>query len=405
MTDNQNTNVVIVGGGLTGLGLAIALAQGGLAVTVLDKDAFETQNLPQADGRVSALSLGSRRLLENIGVWDRIVEFAEPILDIVVQDKHSPIMVHYDHREVGDEPMGHIVENRHTRMGLQQRAAELPLINVMAPAMWTEVENTPSGAVVHLADGRRISTQLIVAADGKFSKLREKAGIQIIKTDYRQTAIVATIGHKKPHQGLARENFLPAGPFAILPMQGNRSSLVWVEPPARARAMLTLPREEQEAQIKQRVGDYLGNLWLESPLFSYPLMLILAKQFYAGRVALVGDAAHGMHPVAGQGVNLGYRDVAALAEILIDAAKIGQDIGSHAVMERYQQSRRADAVTMLGVTDGIVRLFSNHNPLLKLARNIGLAGVQQLSPAKGFFMRHAMGVAGDLPPLMRKKAA
>lgn len=408
MTNNQNilhSPVVIVGGGLVGLAQAIALAQAGIAVTVLDKDAFDTQNLPEADGRVSALSLGSRRLLENLGVWQKMEEFAEPILDIIVQDKNSPVYVHYDHQEVGSEPMGHIVENRHTRMALQQRVAELVNITVIAPAMWTKVEYGSAGVEMTLADGRVIKTSLVIAADGKFSKLRQQANIPIIQNDYQQTAIVATIGHEKSHQGLARENFLPEGPFAILPMQGNRSSLVWVEPPSRAKAMLALPPEAVLEQINQRVGDYLGKITLESKLFSYPLVLILAKQFYAKRLVLVGDAAHGMHPVAGQGVNLGYRDVAELTEVLIEAAKLGQDLGSAVVLEQYQKQRSFDAVSMLGVTDGIVRLFSNNNPVLKAARNIGLAAVQQMKPAKSFFMLHAMGVSGNLPPLMQKKAA
>lgn len=408
MTNNQNiihTPVTIVGGGLVGLAQAIALAQAGIAVTVLDKDAFDVQNLPEADGRVSALSLGSQRLLENLGVWQKMEEFAEPILDIIVQDKNSPVHVHYDHQDVGSEPMGHIAENRHTRMALQQRVQEHSNITVMAPAIWTKVEYNSTAAEITLADGRMIKTPLVIAADGKFSKLRQQANIPVIQSDYQQTAIVATIGHEKPHQGLARENFLPEGPFAILPMQGNRSSLVWVEPPSRAKAMLGLSKEEQEAQITQRIGDYLGKVWIEGKVFSYPLVLILAKQFYASRLALVGDAAHGMHPVAGQGVNLGYRDVAMLAEVLVEAAKNGQDLGSRVVLEQYQKLRSFDAVTMLGVTDGIVRLFSNNNVALKIARNLGLAAVQKLSPAKSFFMLHAMGVSGKLPPLMQKKAA
>jgi 2-octaprenyl-6-methoxyphenol hydroxylase len=408
MTHNPNiihTPVTIVGAGLTGLAQAIALAQAGLAVTVIDKDNFEIQNLPEADGRVSAISLGSQRLLENIGAWAEMKNFAEPILDIVVQDKNSPISVHYDHRDVGTEPMGHILENRHIRMALQRRAATLPLITMIAPAMWQKVEHSPSHAIIHLSDNSQIHTQLIIAADGKFSKLREKAGISVTQSDYAQTAIVATIHHEKPHHGLARENFLPAGPFAVLPMQGNRSSLVWVEPTARAKAMLSLSREEKEIQITHRIGDYLGKITLEGKVFSYPLMLTFAKQFADNRIALIGDAAHGIHPVAGQGVNLGYRDVAALTEIVIGAAKIGQDFGSNLVLEGYNQSRRVDAVTMIAVTDGIVKLFSNNNPILKFARNLGLAAVEKTAPAKSFFMLHAMGIWAKSAPLMQQNAA
>lgn len=397
--------ITIVGGGLVGLALAIALAQAGQAVTVLDKTPPQTQQLPEFDGRVCAISLGSQRLLENIGVWNYALPYAEPILDILVQDDHSPVFVHYDHQDIGNEPMGHILENRHTRQALEKRAAELPLLTYLAPAEWEVLENNTEHATLALKDGRKIISQLIVAADSKFSALRKAAGIETLELDYHQTAIVATIQHEKPHQGLAKESFFAEGPFAILPMQGNHSSLVWVEPPQKTKLYLKLTKEQQEAEIAQRIGGYLGKVMLKDKPSSFPMMLILAKQLYHGRVAVVGDAAHGIHPIAGQGLNLGYRDVAAFAEVLIEAAKLGHDFGSPAVLNQYQQWRRFDTLTMASVTDGITRLFSNHSKALRLARNIGLAAVERIPPAKHFFMQHAMGTVGDLPPLMHKKSA
>lgn len=425
--------ITIVGGGLVGLALAIALAQAGQAVTVLDKTPPQTQQLPEFDGRVCAISLGSQRLLENIGVWQHLQPFAEPILDILVQDNHSPVFVHYtsnaqttaqgaahsvgfgattptkeahyEHTAIGNEPMGHILENRHTRQALEKRAAELPLLSYLAPAEWEVLENDAEQATLLLKDGRKILSQLIIAADSKFSALRKAADIETLELDYHQTAIVATIQHEKPHQGLAKESFFAEGPFAILPMQGSHSSLVWVETPQKAKLYLKLSTEQQEAEIAKRIGGYLGKATLKDKPSSFPMMLILAKQLYQGRVAVVGDAAHGIHPIAGQGLNLGYRDVAAFAEVLIQAAKLGQDFGSPAVLKQYQQWRRFDTLTMAGVTDGITRLFSNHSKALKLARNIGLAVVEHIPPAKHFFMQHAMGTVGDLPPLMHKKSA
>lgn len=395
--------ITIVGGGLVGLALAIALAQAGQAVTVLDKTPLKSQTLPEFDGRVCAISLGSQHLLENIGVWQHALPYAEPILDILVQDNHSPVFVHYDHQDVGSDPMGHILENRHTRQALEKRAAELPLLTYLAPAEWESLENGSESAILTLKDGRKIRSQLVIAADSKFSALRKAAGIPTVELDYQQTAIVATIAHEKPHQGLAKESFFAEGPFAILPMQGNHSSLVWVEPPQKAQLYLQLSKEEQEAEVTQRIGGYLGKVTLKDKLSTFPMRLILAKEFFRGRVAVVGDAAHGIHPIAGQGLNLGYRDVAALAEILIQAAKLGQDFGSPMVLEQYQQWRRFDTLTMATVTDGITRLFSNHSKTLKLIRNLGLAAVEKLTPAKHFFMQHAMGTVGDLPPLMKKQ--
>lgn len=403
--ESNRSSVVIIGGGLIGLAQGIALAQAGIDVVVIDKEPPQTQLLPAFDGRVSALSLGSMRLMENLGVWSHMQPYAEPILDILVQDEGSPAFVHYDHQDIGSEPMGVILENRHIRQALQKRAEELPLLRLIAPMEWTAIENTPQEVRITLQNGETLSAQLLIAADSRYSKVREAVGIDSIHMDYKQTALVATIAHEKPHKGLAIEKFHAVGPFASLPMQGNRSSLVWVEPTARAKAMLMLDIPALEEQIQQRMGTLFGQITLESRVFSYPLHFVLSKAYSCGRVALIGDAAHGMHPIAGQGANLGYRDVATITEILINAARLGQDLGSNSVLAEYARNRQFDSASMLGVTDGLTRLFSNSNIGLKLARNMGLAAVQQLPPLKHFFMRHAMGIEGDLPPLLRKNAA
>lgn len=387
---------------MIGLTTAIALAQSGLPVWVLDRQPMDEQVLPAFDGRVSALTHTSRILMENIGVWPFMKAYAQPILNIAVVDQGSPVTVHYDHRDIGPEPMGHIIENRHIRQALQQRLAELNNITVLAPADWSDVRQESDGALLTLEDGREIATELLIAADGKRSPIRQKMAIPVICSEYRQTAIVATIAHERAHQGLALERFFPAGPFAVLPMLGNRSSLVWVEAAEDAALYARLEPPSVEVQIQKRVGEYLGKITLEGPLFTYPLDVLLARNYYKGRVALVGDAAHGIHPIAGQGLNLGFRDAAALAEILLDAARLGQNLGIATVLDQYQRWRRFDAMTMTSVTDGLNRLFSNENKILKMMRNIGFAGVEKLPPLKHFFMRHAMGMVGDLPKLMQK---
>lgn len=402
--DPQTYDTVIAGGGMVGMTAAIALASAGISCAVIELVPAPGQLLPQFDGRVSAIALGSQRLLSQLGIWPTIAPYAEPILDIRVVDNHSSLFLHYDHHEVGNEPFGWIVENRHIREALFTRAASLKdNLTVYAPAKALQSDYHNTHAAVTLNDGKVLRCQLVLAADGRFSKTREQAGIKATTLPYNQTAIVCTISHSLPHNGLALERFLPIGPFAVLPMQGNRSSLVWTESKERAELLLTLSDMELAEEITRRTGKYLGEIRVEGTRFSYPLTLVHAAQYTGKRLALIGDAAHGIHPIAGQGVNLGFRDVAALAEIVIDAHRLGLDLGFEPNLFRYARWRSFDAFSMVAVTDILNRLFSNNILPFKIARRSGLAAVGSLPPLKRFFMRHAMGVVGDLPRLMQQK--
>jgi 2-octaprenyl-6-methoxyphenol hydroxylase len=329
---------------------------------------------------------------------------AAPILEIRVADDNAPLFLHYDHRDVGDHPLGWIVENRTLRQALLMRASELPRLRHLAPLTVADVERSSAGALVRLADGRAISARLVAAADGKTSPLRQAAGIRTITWSYPQTGIVATVRHERPHEGVAVEHFLPAGPFAILPLTGNRSSIVWTERADLAPRLLALPEPEFAAELRRRFGDFLGDLEIVGPRWSYPLSFLHAESYIAERLALVGDAAHVIHPIAGQGLNLGLRDVAALAEVLVDARRLGLDIGDSQVLARYERWRRLDNWMLSAATDSLNRLFSNAIPPVKLARDLGLAAVHRLPPLKRLFMRHAMGVMGELPRLVRGEA-
>lgn len=387
---------------MVGLTTAVALARAGIESCVVDALDPAKQVDAAADGRVSALAYGSRLLLENTGIWPHLQPYAQPINDIRVVDEGSPVSIHYDHREVGEEPMGHIAENRHIRRAIAQAANDYKEITLLAPARWKQLAQDAAGVTVTLEDGRQLHSELLIAADGKFSGIRKQVGIETVESDYRQTALVTTIAHERPHQGLAVERFRSVGPFAVLPMRGNFSSLVWVEKNRDAALYAKLDEPTITRQIQQRVGEYLGKVSLAGPLHHYPLSLVLAQNYVRGRVALVGDAAHGIHPIAGQGLNLGLRDVARLAEIITQQARLGLDRGAADALSTYEGHRQADAMVMASIMDGINRLFSNDNTLLKLARNLGFFAVEQSPALKRQFMLHAMGLKGDLPPLMQK---
>lgn len=396
-------DVLIVGGGLIGLPLALALAAGGLEVVLVDREAPARVTDAAFDGRVSAIAFASQAALEAIGLW-RHVTLAEPILDIRVVEGETPFFLHYDHRQLGEGPLGWMVENRVLREALHAAVAAAPGVRLLAPAALAHLERGPYGVEARLEDGTQIRARLAVAADGRFSALREAAGIRTVGWRYPQDGIVCTLAHEQPHGGLATERFLAAGPFAMLPMTGNRTSLVWTEPTALAQAMMRLNPEDFLAEAAQRFGTHLGRLKLVGPRWSYPLALHHAERYIAPRLALVGDAAHGLHPIAGQGLNLGLRDVAALAEVVVDAARLGLDIGDTGVLEAYQRWRRFDATVLLAVTDGLNRLFSNDLAPLRLMRSLGLKAVDRAPPLKRFFMRHARGTLGTMPRLLRGRS-
>ena len=399
-------DVLIVGGGLVGLSLAASLGGAGLVVAVVDREDPGTMLAAAYDGRAAAIAYGSRRVLETAGVWPGMADDAEPILEIRVSDGASPLFLHFDHQEVGEEPLGHIVENHSTRRALHDRVGKIANVTLHAPAELTGLETTAGAVDATLSNGARIIAPLLVAADGRNSALRRRAGIAVTAWRYKQTGIVCTMGHERPHRGIAHERFLPSGPFAVLPMtddpkEGHRSSIVWTERAALAPAMMALDDAQFSAELAQRFGPWLGTVRVLGQRWSYPLALLNAERYIDDRLALVGDSAHAMHPIAGQGLNLGIRDVAALAEVLVDARRLGLDLGSSGVLERYQRWRRVDAVVLLAATDVLNRLFSNDITPVRLVRDIGLAAVNRLGPARRFFMRHSMGVQGELPRMIR----
>jgi 2-octaprenyl-6-methoxyphenol hydroxylase len=402
-------DVVIAGGGMAGMTLALALASGGLDVAVADPLSLEQVADARFDGRVSALAFASVRMLRVLKVWDRLLPDAQPINDIVVSEGRldgapSPFSLHFDHREIG-EVLGYIVENRHIRLALNAAAAENPRVTLFPKLSVTELAIGEKGVLAHLSDGRAIAAPLAVSAEGRESGLREAQGIRTVGWEYGQTGIVVTVEHEHPHHGVASEHFLPLGPFAILPMTGNRSSLVWTEEAEAARRLLALPKDAFDAEIRRRFGTHLGDVAATGPRWSYPLKLHLARAYVTPRFALVGDAAHTIHPLAGQGLNLGLKDAAALAETVMDAARLGLDFGGLDVLERYERWRRFDSFTLAAVTDGLNRLFTNDFGPLRIARDLGMGAVDRVPPLRRFFMRHAGGDIGELPRLLKGEAA
>ena len=395
-----DADALIVGGGIVGLGLACALAGSGLSAVVVDARAADTRLDAGFDGRASAISAGSARILDGIGVWPALAAHAEPILEIRVSDGASPLHLHYDHADLGLGPLGYMVENRILRRALHERARALPRLVHLAPRRVETLTRDPLVRAT-LDDGSRIASRLLVGADGKASTVRAGAGIAVDRRRYGQTAIVCTVAHERPHRGIAQERFLPAGPFAILPLSDDRASLVWTERADTAPAMLALDDDDFLAEIRRRFTDYLGAVALTGPRWHYSLESVRARRLTDRRLALAGDAAHAIHPVAGQGLNLGIRDLAALAECAAESARLGLDIGGGRTLVRYQHWRRLDSLTMSLATDGLNRLFAGSSAPVAAVRRVGLAAVNRRPALKRILMRHAMGLWGDLPRLAR----
>lgn len=412
-------DVIIVGGGLVGLTLGLGLARHKVSVAVIDGlDPAEVRGAA-FDGRSSAIADASVTMLETLGVWPRVAPYAQPINDILVSDGRvvgrfseggaAPTFLHFDAQELrtadGEvRPMGYIVENRLMRDGLYDAIDAEGAdgsITLLAPEHAEDVEFGADMVRVKLRSGDVLGAGLCVAADGKFSPLRTQVGIRTMSWGYGQSGLVATVAHEFDHNGLAQEYFLPLGPFAILPMTAKRSSLVWTETTDAAETLMGLPDDAFLSELKRRFGDYLGAVEVAGPRWSYPLSLGLAERYVAARLALVGDAAHAIHPIAGQGFNLGLRDVAALVEVVVEAKRLGQDIGFDTVLARYQQWRRFDALVLGVVTDGLNRLFANDAGPVRLARDLGLAAVNRLGPLRRLLMKHAAGHVGVRPKLLR----
>jgi 2-octaprenyl-6-methoxyphenol hydroxylase len=405
----RDADVLIVGGGLNGPLLGLALARAGLRVTVLDARSEPERADPAFDGRAYALALASVRLLRAMGLWSALEAEAQPILGVRAMDGRlgeapSPRALAFDHAELEEGPLGAMVEDRHLRsLLLRVMAAEQGLVH-RAGAQVVAQAAGPGGAEVTLADGARLTARLLVGCDGRDSGTARRAGIRRLGWSYGQTALVCAIAHDRPHEGVARQIFLPAGPVAVLPLTGNRSSIVWTESADAAAAIAALDDAGYLGALALRLGDAVGRFSLAGDRYAYPLGLSLAQSFVAERVVLVGDAAHGIHPIAGQGLNLGFRDVAALAEVLTEAVRRGEDIAGAPVLARYQQWRRADAVAMALATDGFNRLFSNDNALLRGARDMGLSVAGSVPMLRRMFMREAAGLTGDLPRLLQGRA-
>lgn len=399
MTRTIDADVAIVGGGLVGLATACALGQAGLRVAVLDDKPAPVRRDAAFDGRASAIAAATQRMLDRLGLWDALAPVAQPILEIRVSDGAAPQVLHYDHADVGAGPLGYMVENRHTIAALHDRVAALPNVVHVAPAPMAAMARG-RGRVVLDWPGGRVAARLAVGADGRASRLRALAGIRATTRAYDQIGIVCTVCHARPHRAIAHERFLPAGPFAILPLIGDRSSLVWTERADLAPRLLALDDTAFLEDLALRFGDFLGDLALEGPRWSYPLALVQAARMVGDRLALVGDAAHAIHPIAGQGFNLGLRDVATLAHVLAEGRAVGLEPGDAVPLARYERWRRTDTVTLATVTDGLNRLFSNDVAPVRLARDLGLALVDHAPPLKRLFMRHAMGTLGALPALL-----
>ena len=401
-----DTDILIAGGGLNGPALALALAQGGLRVTVVDARPARARAEAGFDGRAYALAIASVRLLTAIGVWPKVADQAQPMHQVKASDGRAgegsaPFFLHFDAAEIEEGPMGHMLEDRHLYAAFLDAMAAAPGVTLLSGETVQAQEVDPSGVTVTLASGRRLTAGLLVGCDGRGSGVAARAGIRRIGWGYGQTALVTAIRHEKDHEGIAHQFFMPSGPLAILPLKGgHHSSIVWSETEATAAAIQALPDAEYLEALRPRFGDFLGGISLAGDRFTYPLSLSLAERFIAPRVALVGDAAHGVHPIAGQGLNLGLRDVAALAEVLILARRRGEEPGSPVALEEYQRWRRFDSTALALGMDTVNRLFSSDNPLLRLGRDLGMGMVNALPGLRRGFMRQAAGLTGELPKLL-----
>ena len=399
-------DILIVGGGLNGPTLALALARSGFRVAVIDSLPTSTRADSDFDGRAYALALASKRLLSALGLWQILASNAQPMLEIKVTDGKagegpSPWMMHFDHAEIEEGPMGFMVEDRHLRPALLTAIADDPKTTHYAAESVVAQDVGAQSASVTLASGEILRGSLIIGCDGRASGTAQRARIRRTGWGYGQTAIVCAVAHERPHNGIAHQFFMPNGPLAILPLTENRSSIVWSESDARAAECAAMSDDKFLDALRPAFGSFLGQIQLEGKRFTYPLGLTLANSFIADRLALVGDAAHGMHPIAGQGLNAGLRDIAALADVLSAAKARGEDIGSSIVLKRYQQWRRFDTASLALATDSFNKLFSNDNPILRAVRDVGMGLVNAAPGLRRGFIREAAGLTGDLPSLMR----
>jgi 2-octaprenyl-6-methoxyphenol hydroxylase len=408
MAETIDVDVCIVGAGPVGGTLACRLGAAGIATAIVDRAALPPMEDPDFDGRAYAVASGPRKVLEQAGLWDLLPFKPGPILDIRVTDGHvgrtaSKLFLHFDSREIATDAdpaapggaFGWMVEARSLRMAINARLHALEAVSVFAPAAAT-VERQAKTAIVRVGQGVTVTCRLVVAAEGRGSPLRAQAGIPVTRIPYHQSGIVFAIAHELPHHGAALEHFLPGGPFALLPMAAseaapNISAIVWTERDAMAKRVMALDDAAFLREVRRRLGDYLGEIRLLGRRWSYPLSAMIAHRYTDTRLALVGDAAHGVHPIAGQGLNLGFRDVSTLGDLIIAALERNDDPGAPALLSAYQAARRPDNIMMLAATDVLDRLFSNDILPIRVARDIGIAAVHRIPPLKRLFMQQAMG--------------
>ncbi|MGB0959152.1 MAG: FAD-dependent monooxygenase [Halocynthiibacter sp.] len=402
----HRSDITIVGGGLNGPALALALADTGHMVTIIDAAPDEARSTEGFDGRGYALSLASQRLLKAIDIWPKVAQNAQPILEIKVSDGEagkgaSPHFLHFDHAEIEEGPMGYMLEDRFLYGAFQERLKTHPKITIIRGAKAIAQDTDAFSATVTLGQGDVVHSKLIIGCDGRQSGTAARAGITRSGHDYGQTGLVCAIETEHPHNGTAHQFFMPPGPLAILPLPGNFVSIVWTETTEAAKRIVALSDEDYLKELKPRFGSFMGDIKLAGDRFAYPLNLTLADRFVTERVALVGDAAHGVHYIAGQGLNLGLKDVAALAEILTNAKRRGEDIGAINILERYQTWRRFDTTTLVAATEGVNTLFSNDNGALRAVREMGLGLVNAMPKLRRSLIRQAAGLEGEMPKLLQ----
>ncbi|MFD2236466.1 ubiquinone biosynthesis hydroxylase [Aureimonas populi] len=400
----ERFDIVVAGAGYVGLTVAVAIRQAAPNLSVLLVDGAPADAW-RRDTRASALAAAAVRMLRELGVWEAIRHEAQAIGEMIVTDSRTadpvrPVFLTFGGEASAGEPFAHMMPNVELNGALRQRAEALG-VSLRSGAPVTGLSHEPAGIAVELGGAGRVRARLLIACDGVKSKIRDMAGIRTIHTDYGQSGIVATVRHERPHGGRAEEHFLPAGPFAILPLKGNRSSLVWTESTREAERLIAADDMIFEMELEQRFGFKLGALTVEGERRAFPLGLTLARDFVRPRIALAGDAAHGIHPIAGQGLNLGFKDVAALAETVVEAARLGLDIGALDTLQRYERWRRFDTVQMGVTTDLLNRLFSNDNALLRQVRSFGLSLVDRAPFAKRWFIEEAAGLSGPSPRLLK----
>ena len=402
-----DTDIAIVGGGLGGCAMALALARRGVTTTVIDALPRPVRADADFDGRSYALAMASVRMLRALGLWNGIEARTQPMFEIKVSDGRAgagpltPFSLHFDHAELEEGPMGHMCEDRVLRPALLDAMDAEARITAIPEDAVTAQQVDDGGVTLTLASGKPLRARLVIGADGRGSGTAKRAGIRRTGWDYGQTALVCAVAHDLPHNGTAHQFFMPPGPLAILPLPGNVSSIVWSETASTAAEFAALDDEDFLAVLRPRFGDFLGDIALRGRRYTYPLGLSLAQSLVAPRLALVGDAAHGVHPIAGQGLNAGLRDIAALAQVLGDARDRGEDMAAPDVLQRYQEWRRFDIAALAAATDLSNRIFSNDNPLLRKLRGVGMGAVQAVAPLRRGLMREAAGLSGDLPDLMR----